>query len=330
MRAIVFRKCGGPEVLELREVDEPIVKPHEVLIKVQAATVNRRDLWRREGRYSPPERKNLLGFECSGSVVEVGIMVKGWTKGNQVCAFLPDGGGYAELVAVSAVHVLPIPKGLNVVKSAALPCAAAIIWLGFFSMNKLNCHDKILIHGGAGGVGSLAIQIAKNLGCTVYATEGSDEKVSFCKKLGADFAINYKTEVFSNCVHKTAKTGVDCILDNMGRKFMEQNLETLAIGGKLIIHEHDGVWPRSLVNFKQLAAKGLQVMGLDLYTLSDTKLAIVLQGVQRDVWPMIAKQDFTPGIDNAVFNFNKAPDAHKHFESNKHIGKILLTPLAGK
>lgn len=324
----MFYASGDPEVLKLTEVGNPLVKPHEVLIRVQATAVNRRDLWRRKGTYNPPGR-GYLGFECSGSVIKVGSMVKDWAKGSRVCALLPAGGGYAELVAVSAAHVLPIPKGLNVVKAAALPCAAVIIWLSFYSMNKLNRHDKILIHGGAGGVGSLAIQIAKKLGCIVYATEGSDEKVNFCKKLGADFVINHKTQVFSTCVHETADKGVHCILDNTGRAFMDQNLKALADGGKLIIYEHDGFWPRSVVNFKQLATRELEVMGIDVHTLSDAKIATVLKGVERDLWPMFARQDVVPRIDDIVFNFNQAPDAHRQLESNKHKGKILLTPTAG-
>ncbi|KAL3516925.1 hypothetical protein ACH5RR_023827 [Cinchona calisaya] len=215
MRAIVYKRCGGPEVLKVEDVDEPTFKSHEVLIRVEATAVNGRDLFFQQAIYDPiPGQKKYLGFECSGRIWAKGRSATRWKEGDQVCAFL-NGGGYAEIVAVPADHVMTVPPTCNLLHAAALPRAAAIVWLSFFHMNHLAPQSKVLVHGAAGGVGSLAIRIAKAKNCTVFATAGSREKAKFCENLGADFGIDHTTDDFSNIVaDKTNGTGVDYVLDH--------------------------------------------------------------------------------------------------------------------
>lgn len=321
MFAVVYDSCGGPEVLKLKVVEDPILKCNEVLIKVEATSVNRRDLWIREGRYKHLGKSKYLGFECSGTVTKRGAAVWKWPIGTQVCTVL-DGGGYAEYVAVHEDHIMSIPSGLTIRQAAALPCSASLIWLSFFERNYLTSPDKVLIHGAAGGVGSLAIRIAKSKGCLVFATAGSQDKVNFCKSLGADFAINYKEQDFSEVVaRETQGAGVDYILDSVGWSFVDQNLKSLAVGGKLIYIGYKDLWRWGLMELD----KEITIMGININTLDVNEKRIMLEGVQREIWPFLINKHNPVDICQ-TYSFAEAAKAHALMESNLHQGKILLTP----
>ncbi|MBA0623331.1 hypothetical protein Godav_008802 [Gossypium davidsonii] len=236
MKAIVITTGGGPEVLQLQQVEDPELKDDEVLIKVEATALNRADTLQRKGSYPPPKGASPYpGLECSGTIQAVGKNVLGWRVGDQVCALL-SGGGYAEKVAVPAGQVLPIPLGVSLKEAAGLPEVACTVWSTVFMMSRLSARETFLVHGGSSGIGTFAIQIAKSKGATVFATAGNEEKLAFCKSLGADLCINYKTEDFVACVkEETGGKGVDVILDCIGAAYLQRNLDSLNFDGRLCI-----------------------------------------------------------------------------------------------
>ncbi|XP_050226319.1 uncharacterized protein LOC126676205 [Mercurialis annua] len=323
MRAVVITTPGAAEVLQLQEVEDPQFKDDEVLIKVHATAVNRADTIQRLGKYPPPKGASPYpGLECSGTIEAVGTLVSRWKVGDQVCALL-SGGGYAEKVAVPAGQVLPVPSGISLTDATAFPEVACTVWSTVFMMSRLSAGESFLIHGGSSGIGTFAIQIAKYRGVKVFVTAGSEEKVAACKELGADVGINYKTEDFvARVKEETGGKGVDVILDCIGAPYLQRNLDSLNVGGRLFIIGFMGGTVTE-VNLASLLAKRLTVQAAGLRTRSTENKGEIVNEVEKNVWPAILEGKVKPVVYRA-FPLSEAAEAHRLIESSQHIGKILL------
>ncbi|KAF9610644.1 hypothetical protein IFM89_023900 [Coptis chinensis] len=262
MKAVVITTPGGPEVLKLEEVETPGIGNNQVLIKVEATAISRADTYQRQGNHPPPPGASPYpGLECSGTIEAVGNDVTRWKVGDQVCALL-SGGGYAEKVAVSANQVLPVPPGVSLKDAASFPEVACTVWSTVFMTSRLSVGEIFLVHGGSSGIGTFAIQMAKYIGARVFATAGSEEKLAFCKDLGADVCINYKTEDFAARVtEETGGRGVDVILDNIGGPYFQKNLNSLSIDGRLFLLGFQGGPVASDINLAFILARRLTVQG---------------------------------------------------------------------
>lgn len=324
MKAIVITSFGGPEVLQLQEVDEPQLQDDEVLIKVEATALNRADTLQRKGSYPPPIGASPYpGLECSGIIDAVGRNVSRWKIGDQVCALL-SGGGYAEKVAVPAGQVLPVPEGVSLRDAASLPEVACTVWSTVFMMSHLSAGETFLVHGGSSGIGTFAIQIAKAKGVCVFVTAGSEEKLAACKELGADVAINYKNEDFvARVKEETGGKGVDVILDCVGGPYFQKNLDSLNLDGRLFIIGFQG-GPATQASLGVLLAKRLTVQGAGLRTRTKENKAQIVNEVEKNVWPAISEGLVKPVIYK-YYQMSEAAEAHRVMESSQHIGKILLT-----
>ncbi|MBL6929441.1 MAG: NAD(P)H-quinone oxidoreductase [Rhodospirillales bacterium] len=323
MRAIEISESGGPEVLKPTSRERPEPGPGEVLIRVAAAGVNSPDLKQRAGAYpAPAGASDLPGLEVSGTVEAIGAEATGWAIGDPVCA-LVNGGGYAEFCAVPADQCLPVPQALNMVEAAALPETFFTVWNNVFMRAGLTRGESFLIHGGSGGIGSAAIQIAKAVGATVFTTASTDEKCAACKQLGADRAINYRTEDFVEIVKKeTPNRGVDVILDMVGGDYVRRNIKALAVEGRLVQIAFDK-GPQVDVNLMPIMLKRLTLTGSTLRPRSPQFKAEIARQLRGRVWPEIEAGHIKP-IIHAVFPLDKAADAHRMMEQGGHIGKIVL------
>jgi putative PIG3 family NAD(P)H quinone oxidoreductase len=324
VKAVTLSSYGGPEALGWGDVPDPQPAPGEVVVEVVASAVNRADVMQRMGFYPPPPgASEVLGLECSGTIAAVGAEVSGWAVGDAVCALLP-GGGYAERVAVAATQLLPVPAGCDVVTAAALPEVTCTVWSNLVMVAGLRAGETLLVHGGSSGVGTMAIQVAKQLGATVLCTAGSPEKLERCRELGADVAIDYRGEDFVEVARAaTDGRGVDVVLDNMGAKYLARNVEVLAAGGRLVVIGLQG-GRRAELDLGTLLAKRGAVHATSLrYSPPDRKAEIVA-GVRRKVWPMLERGAVKPVV-HATFPMPDAADAHRLLESSTHVGKILLT-----
>ncbi|XP_042473255.1 quinone oxidoreductase PIG3-like isoform X1 [Zingiber officinale] len=275
-------------VLKVQEVDDPSVGDNEVLIQVEASALNRSDTVQREGFYPLPKgARPYPGLECSGKIIAVGKSVTRWKVVDQVCALL-SGGGYAEKVAVPAGQLLPIPEGVSVRDAASFPEVACTVWSTVFMMSRLSSGETLLIHGGSSGIGTFAIQIAKHLGIRVFVTAGTEEKLAACKDLGADVCINYKSEDFvARVMEETGGKGVDVILDNVCGSYLQKNLASLAIDGRLFIIGFMG-GALTQVNLSCLLAKRLTIQSAVLRNRSSENKAQIVAEVEKHVWPAIA------------------------------------------
>jgi putative PIG3 family NAD(P)H quinone oxidoreductase len=325
MRAVVVSEPGGPEVLEVREVPDPDLKADEVLIDVAATAVNRADLLQRQGNYPPPKgASTYLGLECSGTIAAVGSAVAGWNVGDQVCALL-SGGGYAERVAAPVGQLLPVPAGVSLVDAAGLPETTCTVWSMVFGAHagRLQHGERLLVHGGTSGIGTMAIQIAHARGAGVFATAGTPRKVAFCRELGAEVAINYRDEVFDLRIGaETQGHGVDVVLDNMGAAYLSRNLDSLAVGGRLIVLGLQG-GVKGEINLGMLLAKRATVHAAGLRARPAADKAAVVAETSANVWPMIEAGTVRPVIDR-VLTLDDATEAHRLVESSEHIGKVLM------
>ncbi|KAL6562176.1 hypothetical protein OROGR_003183 [Orobanche gracilis] len=323
MKAIVITEAGGPEVLQLREVDDPKIKDDEVLIRIAATALNRADTLQRQGKYPPPKvDSEYPGLECSGIIEAVGKNIHRWKIGDQVCA-LVGGGGYAEKVAVPAGQVLPVPVNVSLEDAAGFPEVACTVWSTVFMMSNLTKGETFLIHGGSSGIGTFAIQLAKYHGIRVFVTAGSEEKLAACEELGADVCINYKTEDFvSRVKEETGGQGVDVILDNIGAQYLKRNLESLNFNGRLFIIGLMG-GSVSEINLANLLARRLTVQAAGLRSRSPENKAQVVSEVEKNVWPAIVAGKVKPVIYKSL-PLQEAAEAHQLMESSKHIGKIIL------
>jgi putative PIG3 family NAD(P)H quinone oxidoreductase len=324
MHAIVVESA---DQLVWQEVPDVAPGPGEVLVKVSAAGVNRADLLQAAGHYPPPPgASELLGMEVSGVVEAIGEGVTGWPVGQEVCALLA-GGGYAEYVAVPAGQLLPIPRGVELHDAAGLPEVACTIWSNLAMTAHLGEGQLLLIHGGASGVGTHAIQVARALGARVAVTAGSAAKLDLCRELGAEIAINYHDEDFVARVHDaTDGAGADVILDIIGAKYLDRNLDALAADGRLVIIGMQG-GVKAELNLGKLLSKRAQVIGTTLRarpTTGPSSKTAIVEAVRTSVWPMIAEGRVRPVI-GARMPIQQAAKAHQQLSSGDVTGKIVLT-----
>ena len=325
MRAVVVTEPGGPEVLDMLEAPDPEPAPGEVVLDVAATAVNRADLLQRQGNYPPPPgAPPYLGLECSGRIAEVGAGVTGWGVGDEVCALL-SGGGYATRVAVPAGQLMPVPKGVSVVDAAALPEVACTVWSMAFGPHagRLQRGERILIHGGSSGVGTMAIQLAHQRGAAVFVTAGTARKLEYCRTLGADVAINYHSENFDDRVHaETDGAGVDVVLDNMGAVYLHRNVRALATDGRLIVLGLQG-GRKGELDLGALLAKRATVHAAGLRGRPPAQKAQIVSDTRDNVWPLLETGAVRPVIDR-VLTLDDVAEAHRLVESSEHIGKVLL------
>jgi putative PIG3 family NAD(P)H quinone oxidoreductase len=318
MHAIVIENPGEPDVLRWTEVPDPVAGPGEVLLNVVAAGINRADISQRKGSYPPPPgAPEYPGLEASGRIAALGEGVTGWSVGDEVCALLA-GGGYAEKVAVPAGQVLPVPKGVSLVEAAALPEVACTVWSNVFMLAGLREGESFLVHGGSSGIGTMAIQLAKARGARVLCTAGSPEKLARCRELGADIAINYRTEDF---VKEAAP--VDVILDNMGASYLARNVETLGTGGRLMIIGFQGGGTAEL-NLGKLMSRRASIQSTGLRARPREDKAEIVASVRDHVWPLVESGAVRPIIDRTV-PMHDAATGHRMLEESTHVGKIVLT-----
>ncbi len=323
MRAVVITAPGGPDVLRWSDVPDPEPGPGEVVLDVAASAVNRADLLQRQGHYPPPaDAPPWPGLECSGTVSMLGAGVTGWVVGDQACALLA-GGGYAERVAVPVGQLLPIPPGLDLVTTAALPEVTCTVWSNVFMTAGLRPGEVLLVHGGAGGVGTAAIQLGRALGATVAATAGSAEKLARCGALGATILVNYHDEDFVTAVQEaTNGRGADVILDVVGARYLDRNLSALAHAGRLVVIGLQGGRTAEL-DLSVLMAKRAAVIATTLRSRPAAEKATIVAAVREYVWPLVASGDVRPVVDR-VLPMAAAAEAHRVVESGEHVGKVLL------
>ena len=324
MRAVVASEPGGPEVLTVTELPDPEPGPGEVVIAVAATAINRADLLQRKGAYPPPPgAPETLGLECSGTISAVGDGVEGWRVGDEVCALLA-GGGYAEQVLVPAGQVMPLPPGIDLVTAAALPEVACTVWSNVFMVAGLSPDETFLVHGGAGGIGTFAIQLASALGSRVLTTAGSAAKLETCTALGADVAINYRETDFVEAVKEaTDGHGADVILDNMGAAYLGRNVAALATEGRLVIIGMQG-GTKGELDINALLRKRGAVIATALRSRPTEGKAAICRAVEEHVWPLVGDGLVKPVVHTSL-PLAEAAAAHALMEAGDNVGKILLT-----
>lgn len=326
VRAVTLSSFGGPDVLTWGEVpDPPPPGPGEVLLDVAASAVNRADLMQRIGRYPPPPgASDLLGLECSGRVAALGEGVGGWAVGDEACALLA-GGGYASRVLVSAGQLLPVPRGVSLVVAAGLPEVTCTVWSNVFRRATLADGEAFLVHGGASGVGTFAIQLVRALrpASTVLCTAGTPGKLARCRALGAHAAISYRDEDFVARVREeTGGRGADVVLDNMGASYLARNVEVLAPDGRLVVIGLQGGRTGEL-DLGLLLAKRGAVHATSLRGRPAEQKAAIVAGVRAEVWPLVESGAVRPVVDR-VLPIERAAEAHRLVEESGHVGKVLL------
>lgn len=324
MRAIQLQGTGGVECMQLQQLPTPTPGADQVLIRVHAAGVNRPDILQRQGLYPAPEGASpLLGLEVAGEVVALGEATDRWRLGDKVCA-LVNGGGYAEYALAPQAQCLPIPENMDFVGAAALPETFFTVWHNLWQRAKLTAGEALLIHGGASGIGTSAIQIAVAKGAHVYVTAGSQEKCIACEKLGAIKAINYRTSDYvSEIKNLTQGRGVDVILDMVGGDYIQRNMSAAAKEGRIVqIAFLKG--SKVDVDFMPVMLKRLTFTGSTLRAQSANVKASIAEDLQREIWPLLARGKITPQIA-AQFPLADVAAAHQLMETNEHIGKIILT-----
>ena len=323
MRHVAMREPGPPDVLTVTEGPVPAPGPGDVLIRVRYAGVNRPDCIQRTGNYpAPPGASPILGLEVAGTVAAVGAGVTAWQVGDEVCALTP-GGGYAEYCVAPAGHCLPVPRGLSLLEAAGLPENAFTVWHNVFERGKLAAGETILIHGGTSGIGYTAIQYAKAFGAKVIATVGSDDKAAFCRKIGADHAINYRTQDFvAEVATITHKKGVEVILDMVGGDYIPRNLRCIALEGRLVIIAflHGS---KVEADWMPIMLKRLTVTGSTMRASPVERKVAIANALRERVWPLYASGKVAAVI-HRVFPLDQAAQAHALMESSKHVGKIML------
>jgi NADPH2:quinone reductase len=324
MTAIAIRAPGGPEVLTPEPRPVPTPGAGEILVKVAAAGVNRPDVMQRMGQYPPPPgAPDIPGLEIAGEVVACGAGVTRWKQGDKVMA-LVVGGGYAEYCLAHESHALPVPSGLSLIEAAAVPETFFTVWYNAFERGRLAAGETALIHGGTSGIGTTAIQLAKAFGARAIATAGTPEKCEACRKLGAEVAINYKTEDFVEATKKaTGGRGADLVLDIIGGDYIERNYEAAAVEGRILQIAFQSS-PRATVDFRRLMLKRLTHTGSTLRARAVADKAAIARAIEAKVLPLIAAGRVKPVIDS-TFALREAAAAHARMDSSQHIGKIVLT-----
>jgi NADPH2:quinone reductase len=325
MRLIEMHGSGAPEVMRPATGPLPMPKPDEVLIRVQAAGVNRPDIAQRQGSYPPPPGASpILGLEVAGEVVAAGAEVTRWKPGDRVCA-LTNGGGYAEYCTAPAPQCLPWPNGYDAVRAAALPETSFTVWANLFQAGRLHGGERALIHGGSSGIGVTAIQLACEFGATVYATAGSAEKCAACVRLGCAAAIDYKTEDFAARIKElTGGRGVDVILDMVGGPYAVSNIRSLAMDGRLVLIAFLGGSKVEIFDLVQVMVRRLTITGSTMRPRTTAQKGQIAAELREKVWPVLDAGRCAPVI-HATFRLEQVVEAHKLMESSQHIGKIMLT-----
>ena len=324
MKAIEISSYGAPDVLKINEIDTPTsLGDTEILIDVKAAGVNRPDIIQRLGMYPPPPGASPIpGLEVAGIVKAIGKNVRAWSVGDKVCA-LVTGGGYAEECIAPEETCLPIPAGLDYAEAAALPETFFTVWSNVFDRAGLQSGESFLVHGGSSGIGSVAIQLAKALGATVYTTAGSDAKCDFCTGLGADLAINYREKNFADEILKvTDGKGVDVVLDMVGGDYISQNISCMAMDGRHVsIAFLNG--PTLEINMLPVMIKRLTLTGSTLRARDNAFKGAIAKNLEKTVWPLLAAGKVKPQI-HKIFPLADAANAHQMMEESTHMGKIIL------
>ncbi|MEU6735448.1 NAD(P)H-quinone oxidoreductase [Streptomyces physcomitrii] len=324
MYAMTIPEPGGPDALVWAEVPDPTPGEGEVLIEVAAAAVNRADLLQRQGFYDPPPGASPYpGLECAGRITALGPGVAGWAVGDEVCALLA-GGGYAEQVAVPAGQLLPVPAGVDLADAAALPEVTSTVWSNVFMVAHLRPGETLLVHGGASGIGTMAIQLGKAVGARVAVTAGSAEKLAQCAALGAEILVDYREQDFvAEVKAATGGAGADVILDIMGAKYLERNIKALARNGRLAIIGLQG-GTKAEINLGALLAKRGAVTATSLRTRPVAEKSAIIAAVREHVWPLVEAGQIRPVIDRRI-PLSQAAEGHRVLDAGSHIGKVLLT-----
>ncbi|MBK3803299.1 zinc-binding dehydrogenase [Azospirillum brasilense] len=324
MTCVEISQPGGPEVLRTVQRPAPVPGPGEVLVAVEAAGVNRPDMLQRQGRYDPPPgASDLPGLEIAGRVVAIGEGVTEWAADDAVCALIA-GGGYAQYCVVPAPQLLPVPKGYGMVEAAAVPETFFTVWINVFERGALKPGETLLVHGGSSGIGTTAIQLAKAFGAKVFTTAGSAEKCRACEELGADRAIDYKTEDFAAVIQKeTGGRGVDVVLDMVGGDYIARDIGIMAPDGRHVsIAFLQG--PKVSINMFPVMTKRLTLTGSTLRARSVEEKGRIAAALREKVWPLLEGGTVKPVI-HKVFTLEQAAEAHALMESSAHIGKIVMT-----
>lgn len=326
MKEIHVKNPGKDYKLEVQEMPKPKPGSGEVLIKVAAAGVNRADISQAQGLYPPPPgASQILGLEVSGEIESMGSFVYHYKEGDKVCALL-TGGGYAEYAIASDTCILPVPKGISLIDAASLPEVYFTVWANLFESARIRKYENVLIHGGASGIGTAAIQLCHALKNIVFTTAGSDAKCKACLSLGADIAINYHKEDFVEVLKKvTQGRNVDVILDIIGGDYIQKNLEIAAVNGRIVnINYQKGM--TATVNFAPMLMKRLSMLATTLRSRPNREKEVICNALHREVWPLFESGKIKPVIDR-IYSFSEAQKAHEHLMKGKdHIGKVLLTP----
>ena len=325
MRAVTMTGFGDVDVLRWASADDPVAGPGEVVIDVVASAVNRADLLQRQGFYPPPPgASEILGLECSGRVASVGSDVDGWSVDDEVCALLA-GGGYAERVAVPAGQCMPVPAGIDLVTAGGLPEVACTVWSNLVQVAALAPGETVLVHGGASGIGTTAIQVARALGAgTVVCTVGSAEKADSCRELGADVAVNYREEDFVEQTRAaTSGHGADVVLDIIGAAYLDRNVDVLAADGRLVVIGLQG-GTRAELDLNALLRKRASLHATSLRGRPPAQKAAVCAAVVAGLWPLVETGRVQPVI-GGTFPMDHVAEAHRLVAESGHVGKVLLT-----
>lgn len=323
MYAITLPSFGGPEVLTWAQVPDPVPGPGEVLLEIVSTAVNRADIMQRQGFYPPPPgAPPYPGLECAGRISALGAGVTGWSVGDEVAALL-GGGGYAEMVAVPAAHLLPRPAVMSLVEAGGLTEVTCTVWSNVFMIAGLRPGETLLVHGGASGIGTTAIQLAAALGARVAVTAGSAAKLESCRALGAEILINYRDEDFVEVLKAaTGGRGADVILDNMGAAYLARNIEALALNGRLVIIGMQG-GVKAELNIRDLLTKRGTVAATSLRARSADEKANIVAAVRENVLPLLEAGTLRIVVDR-ILPVQQAGEAHRIVEASEHVGKVLL------
>ncbi|MDF1655556.1 MAG: NAD(P)H-quinone oxidoreductase [Coxiellaceae bacterium] len=324
MRAVTLTEFGKPEVMKITPIDFPQIQAGTVLVKVEAVGINRADVLQRQGKYPPPAgESDILGLEVSGVISDIADDVSGWSVGDRVCA-LVGSGAYAEYCAVDAGMLMPMPQSLSFEQAAAIPEAFLTAMQALFTLGELSSNESVLIHAGASGVGTAAVQLAKSKSATVFFTAGSDAKIEKVKSLGGDVGINYKQQTFRDeILQHTQERGVDVILDFIGAAYFDDNIQCLAKGGRLInIAMMQG--SRAELSLRRLISYRLQIKGLIMRSRRIEAKREMTQRFVQHFLPLFDQQLLQPVVD-ATFSIEQVAEAHQYMEDNKNTGKIILS-----
>jgi NADPH:quinone reductase len=324
MRAVIFEQPGEADVLHIGEVPEPQPGPEEVLIAVAAAGVSRADIMQRQGKYPPPPgASDILGLDVAGTVRATGSAVREWHAGDRVCALLA-GGGYAEYAVAPAAQVLPVPEGWSEAEAVTLPENLFTVYDNLVTRARLAAGERLLVHGGTSGIGTMAIMLARAIGAIPYATAGSDAKCEAAVRIGAEAAINYRTTSFVDAIRKYRDgTGVDVVLDLVGAKYLSQNIDALALEGRLAmvatLGGNEGMLP-----IHKLMTKRLTIVASTLRARTVAEKGAIAMRLRKHIWPLLPARTAIRPLVDAIYPFTEAQAAHQRVEQGEHIGKVVL------